>query len=271
MKKSAISAIVLALLLPTIMQAQQRTSITSAPRSVDVRKGNAENTGLQNYTETVNGVSFEMVALEGGTFQMGSNNGDGDEKPVHSVSLSNFCIGKTEVTQELWQAVMGNNPSNFKGDNLPVEQVSWNDVQEFITKLDQLTGKSYRLPTEAEWEYAAREGGNSPAYDYNGSNNIDDVACAYEESVKSTYPVGTKQPNGLGIYDMDGNVWEWCADWYGENYYSNSPGKDPSGPPSGTYRVSRGSTCGNGATIRYVGYPEHRDSFLGFRLAQAPR
>ncbi|MCQ2329195.1 MAG: formylglycine-generating enzyme family protein [Paludibacteraceae bacterium] len=191
-------------------------------------------------TINVNGVTFRMVKVDGGTFQMGSNDGYSDEKPVHSVTLSSYYIGETEVTQALWQAVMGSNPSYFKGDNLPVEWVSWDYCQEFIKKLNQLTGKTFALPTEAQWEYAARGGNKSRGYEYSGSNNIDDVAWYYDNSSSETHPVGTKQANELGIYDMSGNVFEWCQDWYGS--YPSSSQIDPVGPSTGSSRVNRGGS-----------------------------
>ncbi|MDO5341751.1 MAG: formylglycine-generating enzyme family protein [Bacteroidia bacterium] len=229
-------------------------------------------TTLQTFT--VNGVSFEMIAVEGGTFTMGATSEQGsdaydDEKPTHSVTLSDYYIGKFEVTQELWEAVMGSNPSFFNGSNLPVEQVSWNDCQEFITKLNGLTGKNFRLPTEAEWEYAARGGNRSGGYKYSGSNNINDVAW-YDNNSGSTHAVGTKSPNELGIYDMSGNVYEWCQDWYGS--YSSGSQTNPQGPSSGSYRVLRGGCWHHNALIcrvssRSLITPDHGDSRLGLRLA----
>ncbi|HIT16106.1 MAG TPA: formylglycine-generating enzyme family protein [Candidatus Avimuribaculum pullicola] len=185
----------------------------------------------------------EMVYVEGGTFTMGATSGLGsssDEKPAHSVTLDGYYIGKYEVTQKLWKAVMGSNPSDFKGDNLPVENVSWDDVQEFLRKLNAITGKNYRLPTEAEWEFAARGGNSSRGYKYSGSDNIDDVAWYIYNSGSCTHAVGTKSPNELGIYDMSGNVEEWCLDWYGS--YSSSPQRNPKGPNSGSDRVYRGGS-----------------------------
>ena len=195
-----------------------------------------------NQTISVNGVSFTMIAVEGGTFQMGAtseqgSDADNDESPVHSITLSDYYIGETEVTQELWETVMGSNPSNFKGSQKPVEQVSWNDCKQFITKLNQLTGKNFRLPTEAELEYAARGGNKSQGYKYSGNNTIDDVAWYKDNSNSKTHNVKTKSPNELGIYDMSGNVWEWCEDWYG-NYSSDSL-TNPTGPSSGYSRVLR--------------------------------
>lgn len=223
---------------------------------------------------TVNGVSFEMVHVEGGTFSMGATSeqedADSNEVPVHSVTLNSYYIGKTEVTQALWQAVMGSNPSNFKGADLPVECVSWNDCQEFIQKLNRLTGRNFRLPTEAEWEFACRGGNNSRGYKYSGSNDIDNVAWYWDNSGGKTHPVGTKAPNELGIYDMSGNVWEWCSDWYAD--YTSYSQTDPTGPQSGSNRVYRGGSwyfrariCRSSDRCDY--FPTCRISFLGLRLA----
>ena len=193
-----------------------------------------------------------------------------DEEPAHSVTLSSFYIGKYEVTQSLWEAVMGSNPSNRKGDNLPVENVSWNDCQTFLRKLNAMTGKNFRLPTEAEWEYAARGGNRSRGYQYSGSKKIDDVAWYNNNSGGETHPVGTKAPNELGIYDMSGNVWEWCQDWYGDYHgYSQT---NPTGQSSGSYRVDRGGGLSFIARLcrvafRNSGAPDLRDCDLGLRLA----
>ena len=226
-------------------------------------------------TITVNGVSFNMVRVDGGTFMMGATSeqgadADNDEKPAHQVTLSTYSIGETEVTQALWQAVMGSNPSRFKGDNLPVEKVSWDDCQTFIQKLNQLTGRRFRLPTEAEWEYAARGGSKSRGYKYSGSNNINDVAWYDDNSSSKTHPVKTKQANELGLYDMSGNVWEWCQDWYGS--YSGGSQTNPTGPSSGSDRVSRGGGWGSLAgycrvSNRYYNSPGDALNYLGLRLA----
>ena len=232
------------------------------------------NTG-STQTFTVNGVSFTMVGVEGGTFTMGATSEQGsdpwdDEYPTHSVTLSSFSIGETEVTQELWKAVMGSNPSYFSGTNLPVEYVSWNDCQTFITKLNQLTGKNFRLPTEAEWEYAARGGNKSKGYKYAGSNTLSDVAWYTDNSSSKTHPVKQKQANELGLYDMSGNVWEWCQDWYGS--YSSSSQTNPTGPAAGSYRVGRGGGWFSHAgrcrvSIRSSSTPTSCNDFLGLRLA----
>ena len=216
-----------------------------------------------------------MVYVSGGTFTMGATSEQGSdaydsEKPAHSVTLSGYYIGKYEVTQELWKAVMGSNPSYYKGDNLPVENVSWNDVQEFLRKLNVMTGKRYRLPTEAEWEFAARGGNSSRGYKYSGSNSIGNVAWYRDNSGDRTHNVGTKSPNELGIYDMSGNVLEWCQDWYGS--YSSSSQRNPKGSNSGSIRVDRGGSWGNGARACRVSFrgsstPGDRGNYLGFRLA----
>ena len=235
-------------------------------------------------TYTVGGVSFKMVAVQGGTFTMGATPEQGsdaydNEKPAHQVTLSSYSIGQTEVTQELWLAVMGSNPSYFTGNlQRPVEKVSWNDCQTFISKLNQMTGKNFRLPTEAEWEYAARGGNRSQGYKYAGSNTVGDVAWYSDNSYAlgssnpdyGTHPVATKAPNELGLYDMSGNVWEWCQDWY--DSYSSNAQTNPTGPASGSYRGHRGC-CWSGharycrVSSRYSHAPSYSDHNLGFRLA----
>lgn len=215
-----------------------------------------------------------MVYVAGGTFTMGgtseqSSDAYDDEKPTHSVTLSSYYICKYEVTQALWRAVMGSNPSNFKGDNLPVENVSWNDCQTFINRLNSYTGRNFRLPTEAEWEFAARGGNYSRHYKYSGSNYISDVAWYDGNSGNRTHPIGTKQANELGLYDMSGNVYEWCSDWYGS--YSSYSQNDPTGPNSGSYRVLRGGgwnyfarNCRSSYRFNYA--PGFRYFDLGLRL-----
>ena len=251
----------------------------ATPQQGNLSAGSQPNGTSSGQTETItvknNGktVSFKMIRVEAGTFVMGDINSSSDEKPIHSVTLTNdYYIGETEVTQELWTAVMGDNPSYLKGEKNPVEKVSWNDCQVFIKKLNALTGKNFRLPTEAEWEYAARGGNKSKNYTYAGSNNIKDVAWYFWNTNDKTHPVAQKLPNELDIYDMSGNVWEWCADWYGKDYYSNSPATNPTGPSSGSDRVRRG-----GGWDRYAGgcrsanrddnTPSSRSNHLGLRLA----
>ena len=227
---------------------------------------------------TVGGVTFKMVYVEGGTFTMGatSNQGskyDSNEKPTHSVTLSSYYIGETEVTQALWWAVMGSNPSNWKGNNLPVEQISYDDCQKFIRKLNRLTGRTFRLPTEAEWEYAARGGNKSRGYKYSGSNTLSDVAWNYDNSGNKTHPVKIKSPNELGLYDMSGNVWEWCQDWYDD--YSSSSQTNPKGPSTGSNRVYRGggwlvSARNCRVSLRGSGSPSSRYYYIGLRLVMEP-
>ncbi|MBS7313954.1 MAG: SUMF1/EgtB/PvdO family nonheme iron enzyme, partial [Bacteroidales bacterium] len=227
-------------------------------------------------TFSVKGVEFKMIKVEGGTFSMGATSEQGSdaydrEKPVHSVTLSDYYIGETEVTQELWEAVMGSNPSFFTGNNQrPVDNVSWNDCQEFIKELNRLMGKKFRLPTEAEWEYAARGGKYSRGYRYSGSNNADEVAWYARNSGVETYSVKTKKANKLGLYDMSGNVWEWCNDRYGD-YQSNSQ-TNPTGPSEGASRVVRGGCFGDVdkhvcVSYRYSDIPGPRYDNQGLRLA----
>ena len=243
---------------------------------------------LKSETFTVNGVTFKMVAVEGGTFTIGATaEQESDafdvELPAHEVTLSSYCIGQTEVTQDLWQAVMGSNPSYFSSRNnydtnlqRPVESVSWNDCQTFITKLNQLTGRTFRLPTEAEWEFAARGGKKSRGYKYSGSNSSDDVAWhwfnipSHDNAGYGTQIVATKAPNELGLYDMSGNVWEWCQDWYGS--YSSDAQTNPVGPSTGNNRVFRGGSWVNDGYICRVsiraGYaPTSTVDCIGLRLA----
>ncbi|MDO5489387.1 MAG: SUMF1/EgtB/PvdO family nonheme iron enzyme [Bacteroidaceae bacterium] len=219
----------------------------------------------------VGGAVFKMIKVQAGTFKMGSTTGDSDEQPVHSVTISkDYYIGETEVTQELWTTVMGNNPSKFASDSqFPVENVSWNDCQTFISKLNSLTGANFRLPTEAEWEYAARGGNKSAGYTYSGSNTIDDVAWYQINSGNEPHVVKTKMSNELGIYDMAGNVYEWCSDWYGS--YSSAAVTDPTGASSGSDRVVRGGTWSVIANHcrcagRYYSTPTNSTPILGLRL-----
>jgi formylglycine-generating enzyme required for sulfatase activity len=233
-----------------------------------------------------------LVLVPGGTFSMGCTSEQqdcsDDEKPAHQVTLKDFYIGKFEVTQKLWQEIMGSNPSNFKDCvNCPVEQVSWEEVQDFLKKLNaKYPGKNYRLPTEAEWEYAARGGGKAVLFG-NGKNIADpqeinfDASEAYKETYsivgeyrQRTVPVGSlSSPNALGLHDMSGNVWEWCSDWYASDYYKKSPASNPTGPASGSLRVLRGGSWYDYPQFCRVAYrnyitPGYRSNVLGFRLAR---
>ena len=223
------------------------------------------------------GAAFEMIFVEGGNFFMGSDEEEafGNEKPVHEVKLSGFYIGKFPVTQALWKAVMKDNPSFFTGDTRPVEMVSWEDTQAFLQKLNKQTGKAYRLPTEAEWEYAARGGQQGKGYKYAGSNKLKEVGWYDENSHVETKAVGLKYPNELGLFDMSGNVLEWCQDWHDWDYYKECEKQgiveNPLGPAEGSDRVLRGGSWDHDArlcrcTYRYHSSPEHRSYRLGFRL-----
>lgn len=212
--------------------------------------------------------NIEMVKLPGGTFQMGSNESD-NEKPVHKVTVDAFSIGKYEVTQSQYEEVMGTNPSKFRGGSLPVEQVSWDDAMEFCKKFSEKYNVNARLPYEAEWEYACRAG-TSTKYYWGDELNADfhwyDV-----NSDSKTYPVGQKKPNAFGLYDMSGNVWEWCIDWYSDSYYKSSSSKNPMGAPGGSDRIMRGGSwyvCGDCLRSSYRGWaePGERSFHDGFRI-----
>ncbi len=222
-----------------------------------------------------NATGMEFVFINGGTFQMGDTFGRGEskEQPEHEVSVNSFLIGKYQVKQSEWHKIMRYNASYFKGDSNPVDDINWEDAQIFIKKLKSQTGKKYRLPTEAEWEYAARSGGKSE--EYAGGNNLDAVAWTYDNSGRKTHPVGQKRPNGLGIYDMTGNVWEWCQDLYDANYYKNSPRCNPQGPSSGSSRVLRGGSWSNDvkavrASFRLSSNEDERNFCYGLRLVLPP-
>jgi formylglycine-generating enzyme required for sulfatase activity len=228
-----------------------------------------------------NSIGMEFVLIPSGSFTMGADENfeeaSDEETPQHRVTISKpFYLGTHEVTQAQWTAVMGNNPSKFKGQSNPVEQVSWDDVQAFIRRLNQQEGhKRYRLPTEAEWEYAARAG-TTGAYSFgNDADSLGRYAWYYGNSGKKAHPVGQKQPNPWGLHDMHGNVNEWVQDWYGERYYANSPGTDPKGPSSGSDRVVRGGSWFYRAevclsAVRISSTPGYRSDSLGFRLALSP-
>lgn len=250
----------------------------------------AQNTKIYN----VNGVSFKMILVQGGTFTMGctseqSGDCDSDEKPSHSVTLSDFWMGETEVTQALWKAVMGStlaqqrdkrDPSrslNGDGDNYAMYYVNYTEAVEFCSKLNSKlvnqipSGWRFTLPTEAQWEYAARGGKNKSSYKYAGSNSVSDVAWHKGNSSSNVHPVKGKKPNALGLYDMSGNVWEWCSDWYSSSYYGVSAIGDPKGPSSGSSRVMRGGAWGNNiencrVSNRFYNSVSNRYNDTGFRV-----
>ena len=226
-------------------------------------------------TFTVNGVSFDMIKVQGDEFKMGSKKGESNESPIHDVFLSDYYLGETEVTQELWQAVMGNNPSFFKGEGKeknPVESISWNAAQKFIKKLNQITGEKFRLPTEAEWEYAARGGNQSKGYTYSGGNTLSDLACSYENSQRTTFPVKQKLANEIGLFDMSGNVCEWCEDWYDKKYYVKSPEDNPKCTTETNMKIIRGGSWYSSAYDCRVAdrgneSPQRISNIIGLRLA----
>ena len=266
----------------TVSILEGQTASLSGVLTTNASSSVASETSSSDNTITIpvkDGISIDMVRVEAGTFTMGATYEMkypeapfDDEEPTHQVTLTNdYYIGKYEVTQALWKAVMGNNPSGFKGDNLPVESVSWKDCQKFISKLNSITGKAFRLPTEAEWEFAARGGKKSRGYRYSGSNNISDVAwCRGISGDTTTHAVGTKQPNELGIYDMTGNVWEMCQDR--KSSYSSSSQVNPTGANSGSLRVARGGCWFYGSRLCRSSFrdfirPGACMDYLGFRLA----
>ncbi len=285
MKKTLQSLILLlAALLPQTASADYlqgdvnydgKVDINDITLLIDIVLGNINPNPPATQTFTVNGVTFTMVIVEGGTFMMGASDDDTEasdiEKPAHQVTLSSYCIGQTEVTQELWQAVMGSNPSNSQGNlQHPVEQVSWEDCQMFVAELNELTGKTFRLPTEAEWEYAARGGNKSLGYKYAGSNDINEVAWYWDGTSTTIQPVATKAPNELGIFDMSGNVYEWCQDSWGS--YTSGAQTNPTGPTSGSLRVDRGGSYGHDGGRCRVSHRNYyhqtlKDGHLGLRLA----
>lgn len=232
--------------------------------------------GTEALSVTANGISFRMLPVQGGTFTMGATPEQGsevydDEKPAHEVSLSDFYMAETEVTQKLWKAVMGSNPSRIRGSSSPVESVSWDDCHEFITRLNSLTGRTFRLPTEAEWEYAARGGNRGNGHRYAGSNSAGDVAWYFSNR---THQVAGKSPNELGLYDMSGNVYEWCQDVYGD--YRGKAQTNPQGVSTGSSRVFRGgSWIGDVGSCRvsYRGHklPANAENNLGLRLVMDVR
>ena len=228
------------------------------------------------------GVNLELVLIPAGSFMMGDDAAKPvrEAKPVHKVNITKpFYLGKYEVTQEQWEAVMGNNPSRFKGPKNPVERVSWDDCQTFLGKLNVKTGgqgSKFVLPTEAQWEYACRAGSTTTWCFGDDAARLGDYAWYDDNSVDNTHAVGQKKPNAWGLYDMHGNVWEWCEDWYDGGYYAGSPADDPSGPDTGSRRVRRGGswliTAGSGrSAARYFEEPWLGRLFdLGFRVARAP-
>ena len=230
-----------------------------------------------------NDVKLEMVLIPAGEFLMGSSDSDKDaapdKKPQHRVRITKpFYLGKYLVTQEQWEVVMGGNPSHFKGPKNPVEQVSWDDCQKFLGKLNKRQGSpagKFALPTEAQWEYACRVGSTTRYYFGNDEARLGDYAWYGKNSDSKAHPVGEKKPNAFGLYDMHGNVWEWCQDWLENGYYATSPTDDPGGPPSGSSRVFRGGSWNSPAeecrsAYRTCGEPGFRNFHVGLRVSRVP-
>lgn len=264
-------------LIITLPLLPSHTKITKKERIDAENRKSTHIDGTLIETFSVNGVSFNMIQVKGSSFNMGATSemiegAKNDEKPVHQVTLSDYCIGETEVTQELWKAVMGKNPSKFKNNDCPVEMVSWYDCQAFVKKLNELTGRQFRLPTEAEWEYAARGGVLSKGYKYAGLDIADLVGWygGLYHQVQRPHAVRQKEPNELGIYDMTGNVWEWCQDIYGP--YADLNQNNPKGASSGLARVFRGGGWSNGEKFCRISERDfddpHKTSYdIGLRLA----
>ncbi len=257
--------------------------VSSEQSSKSVAPDSKSESKQTNFTETACGMSMKMIWVDGGTFKMGSNNGEDNEKPIHDVTLDGYWIAETEVTQAQWEAVMGTTIQQQQekseydwglvgvGDNYPMYYVNYDDAKEFCSRLSSVTGRKYTLPTEAQWEYAARGGEGATMYTYSGSNSIGSVAWYEGNSNYSTHEVKKKTPNELGLYDMSGNVGEWCLDYYDSNYYSSSPKTNPSNRSRSVYRVTRGSCwfsneSDSRVAIRGSGYPSYRGSSLGFRV-----
>lgn len=234
---------------------------------------------IEKFYVSVKGVSFAMIHISGGTFDMGATPEQGvyasfDEKPSVQVAVNSFYIAETPVTQALWVAVMSDNPSHFKGDDLPVERVSWDECEEFIRRINILTGCSFRMPTEAEWEFAARGGKRTKHYRYSGADedSKDDVMWFKDNSIEHSHEVKGKAPNELGIYDMSGNVSEWCSDWYFNSYANNGGRVNPQGPSSGVAKVFRGGSWNDKAmkcrvSKRFYSNPKYVNKLVGLRLA----
>ena len=226
--------------------------------------------------ELLDSLAANFVWVTGGKFMMGDYAGEADEKPAYEVVVDGFAISKYPVTQRQWTAIMGSSPSEFKGcDQCPIDMVSWDDAQHFIETLNELTGKKYALPTEAEWEYAAKGGLKSQGLRYSGADNIEAVGWYTGNSGRHPHPVGEKTPNELGLYDMTGNVWEWCRDWYNKNYYELRESNNPTGPASGAARVRRGGSwftqeVSCRTSSRNSVKQDYKDDSGGFRLVQYP-
>ena len=271
---------------PTVRKPQSRGSSAVRPKPAQPKKADPINSLAEPLRSHLKKLMADMVLVEGGTYMMGNPDRDRNDEYAkdvpHEVTLSSFYICKYEVTEALWTAVMGSNPSDHKlGDNYPVERVNWYDCQDFVEKLSELTGRHFRLPTEAEWEYAARGGKRSRGYRYSGSYALDEIGWHVGNAHYYKREVGTKKPNELGLYDMTGNVCEWCQDKLDTEYYHHSPSINPQGPDRSTYKDNRcfrgGSVCDDDKYDRLKVYtrfssgmpPEEKSFYIGLRLAMS--
>ena len=271
---------------PTVRKSQSRGSSAVRPKPAHPKKADPINSLAEPLRSHLKKLMADMVLVEGGTYMMGNPDRDRNDEYAkdvpHEVTLSSFYICKYEVTEALWTAVMGSNPSRDKlGDNYPVERVNWYDCQDFVEKLSELTGRHFRLPTEAEWEYAARGGKRSRGYRYSGSYALDEIGWHVGNAHYYKREVGTKKPNELGLYDMTGNVSEWCQDKLDIEYYHHSPSINPQGPDRSTYKDNRcfrgGSVCDDDKYDRLKVYtrfssgmpPEEKSFYIGLRLAMS--
>ena len=271
---------------PTVRKPQSRGSSAVRPKPAHPKKADPINSLAEPLRSHLKKLMADMVLVEGGTYMMGNPDRDRNDEYAedvpHEVTLSSFYICKYEVTEALWTAVMGSNPSKYpSGDNYPVEQVNWYDCQDFVEKLSELTGRHFRLPTEAEWEYAARGGKRSRGYRYSGSYALDEIGWHVGNAHYYKREVGTKKPNELGLYDMTGNVCEWCQDKLDTEYYHHSPSINPQGPDRSTYKDNRcfrgGSVCDDDKYDRLKVYtrfssgmpPEEKSFYIGLRLAMS--
>ena len=271
---------------PTVRKPQSRGSSAVRPKPAHPKKADPINSLAEPLRSHLKKLMADMVLVEGGTYMMGNPDRDRNDEYAkdvpHEVTLSSFYICKYEVTEALWTAVMGSNPSKYpSGDNYPVEQVNWYDCQDFVEKLSELTGRHFRLPTEAEWEYAARGGKRSRGYRYSGSYALDEIGWHVGNAHYYKREVGTKKPNELGLYDMTGNVSEWCQDKLDIEYYHHSPSINPQGPDRSTYKDNRcfrgGSVCDDDKYDRLKVYtrfssgmpPEEKSFYIGLRLAMS--
>jgi formylglycine-generating enzyme required for sulfatase activity len=252
-----------------------RCAAQAVPEIAGAEARPRENAAKEIAIDLGNGATMQFVLIPPGSFAMGDAKGSSDEQPVHKVTITRpFYLGKYQVAQKQWKAVMGSNPSTSQGPQNPVDSVTWDGCQAFLAKLNakfRAAGAKFSLPTEAQWEYACRAGSTGIFYYGNAEDRLGDYAWFSDHAGGRTHPVGEKKPNPWGLYDMYGNVWQWCADWYDADYYRKSPASDPAGPSAGSERVMRGGSWYRGAlncrsADRYRGVPGCPDYGAGFRV-----